>query len=108
VVRYALEQAKWSLQWHKKGYTPLSLGRWIPESGFSLRIHKLTWRVDWIRQWFSDMKESLRPSKTGVPGRPPSGVELIDYYETEHYRVMHDFMVNPKRTLDILLDALDT
>jgi predicted ATPase len=32
------------------------------------------------------------------------GVELIDYYETEHYRVMHDFMVNPKRTLDILLD----
>jgi predicted ATPase len=37
-----------------------------------------------------------------------SGVELIDYYETEHYRVMHDFMVNPKRTLDILLDALDT
>lgn len=33
-----------------------------------------------------------------------NGVDRVDYYETEHYRVMHDFMVNPKRTLDILLE----
>jgi predicted ATPase len=32
------------------------------------------------------------------------GVERVDYYETEHYLVLHDFMVNPRRTLDILLD----
>jgi predicted ATPase len=30
------------------------------------------------------------------------GVELIDYYDTEHYRVMRDFVVNPKRMLDVL------
>jgi len=32
------------------------------------------------------------------------GITRVDYYQTEHYRVMHDFMVNPKRMLDILLD----
>ena len=31
------------------------------------------------------------------------GIERIDYYDTEHYRVMHDFVVNPKRMLDVLL-----
>lgn len=31
------------------------------------------------------------------------GIERIDYYDTEHYQVMHDFVVNPKRMLDILL-----
>jgi predicted ATPase len=30
------------------------------------------------------------------------GIELIDYYDTEHYRVMRDFVVNPKRMLDVL------
>jgi predicted ATPase len=30
------------------------------------------------------------------------GIALIDYYETEHYRVMHDFVRNPKRMLDVL------
>jgi len=32
------------------------------------------------------------------------GLKKLDYYETEHYRVMHDFMVNPKRMLDFLFD----
>ena len=32
------------------------------------------------------------------------GVELVDYYDTEHYRVMHDFMVDTKRMLDMLID----
>jgi predicted ATPase len=32
----------------------------------------------------------------------PDGIELIDYYDTEHYRVMRDFVVNPKRILDVL------
>jgi len=31
------------------------------------------------------------------------GIDRIDYYDTEHYRVMHDFIVNPKRMLDMLL-----
>ena len=31
------------------------------------------------------------------------GIEHIDYYDTEHYRVMRDFVVNPKRMLDVLL-----
>ena len=31
------------------------------------------------------------------------GLQRIDYQETEHYKVMHDFVVNPKRMLDILL-----
>jgi predicted ATPase len=30
------------------------------------------------------------------------GIKLIDYYDTEHYRVMRDFVVNPKRMLDVL------
>ncbi|MHC1726071.1 MAG: AAA family ATPase [Syntrophobacteraceae bacterium] len=33
------------------------------------------------------------------------GIERIDYYETEHYRIMHDFLVNPKRMIDVLFDA---
>jgi predicted ATPase len=33
------------------------------------------------------------------------GIRRVDYYQTEHYQVMHDFMVNPKRMLDILLDT---
>jgi predicted ATPase len=33
----------------------------------------------------------------------PEGIDLIDYYDTEHYRVMRDFVVNPKRMLDVLL-----
>jgi len=32
-------------------------------------------------------------------------IELMDYYETEHYQVMHDFMQYPKRMLDNLLDT---
>jgi len=32
------------------------------------------------------------------------GVEKIDYYQTEHYHVTHDFLVNPKRMLDRLLE----
>ena len=31
------------------------------------------------------------------------GLQRIDYQETEHYKVMHDFGVNPKRMLDVLL-----
>lgn len=31
------------------------------------------------------------------------GIERVQYFETEHYRVTHDFLVNPKRMLDILL-----
>jgi predicted ATPase len=32
------------------------------------------------------------------------GVERVDYYETEHYQVMHDFLANPRRMLDVLLE----
>lgn len=32
-----------------------------------------------------------------------NGLEQVDYFETEHYGVMHDFLINPKRMLDILL-----
>ena len=32
------------------------------------------------------------------------GLQLIDYYDTEHYRVMHDFIVAPKRMLDVLFE----
>lgn len=35
------------------------------------------------------------------------GIELIDYYDTEHYRVMRDFVVNPKRMLDVLFASDD-
>jgi predicted ATPase len=31
------------------------------------------------------------------------GIRPVQYEETEHYRVMRDFMVNPKRMLDVLL-----
>jgi predicted ATPase len=31
------------------------------------------------------------------------GVQRIDYRDTEHYRVMHDFIVHPQRMLDVLL-----
>jgi predicted ATPase len=34
------------------------------------------------------------------------GIERIDYYDTEHYRVMYDFVVNPKRMLHMLM-AMD-
>lgn len=33
-----------------------------------------------------------------------STIDRVDYYDTEHYRVMHGFLVNPKRMLDVLLD----
>lgn len=32
-----------------------------------------------------------------------AGIRPIDYVDTEHYRVMHDFMVNPDRMLAALL-----
>ncbi len=32
------------------------------------------------------------------------GIEAVDYYDTEHYQVMHDFLANPKRMLDVLLE----
>lgn len=35
------------------------------------------------------------------------GLQRTDYYDTEHFLVMHDFVVNPKRTLDILLAPPD-
>ena len=31
------------------------------------------------------------------------GIARIDYYDTEHYQVMKDFLANPKRMLDVLL-----
>lgn len=31
------------------------------------------------------------------------GIQQLRYEETEHYRIMHDFLINPKRTLDVLL-----
>ena len=33
-----------------------------------------------------------------------TGIHQVTYEETEHFQVMHDFVVNPKRMLDILLD----
>ncbi len=33
------------------------------------------------------------------------GIEQIDYYQTEHYQVTHDFLVNPRRMLDRLLES---
>jgi predicted ATPase len=35
------------------------------------------------------------------------GIERIEYRDTEHFRVMHDFIVNPKRMLDVLLAPED-
>jgi len=32
------------------------------------------------------------------------GVKRVNYFETEHYRVTRDFLVNPKRMLDVLLE----
>jgi len=34
----------------------------------------------------------------------PDGIRRIAYQETEHYRVTREFLINPKRMLDILLD----
>ncbi|AXA93991.1 AAA family ATPase [Massilia sp. YMA4] len=31
------------------------------------------------------------------------GLRRTDYVDTEHYQVTHDFLVNPQRTLDVLL-----
>ncbi|SHN10966.1 Predicted ATPase [Duganella sacchari] len=36
-----------------------------------------------------------------------TGIQRIRYEDTEHFQVMHDFVVNPKRMLDILLGAKD-
>lgn len=33
------------------------------------------------------------------------GIHPVGYEDTEHYQVMHDFIANPKRMLDILLDS---
>ncbi len=35
------------------------------------------------------------------------GVAAIDYFDTEHYKVTHDFLANPKRMLDVLLAGDD-
>jgi predicted ATPase len=35
------------------------------------------------------------------------GIQAVDYYETEHYRVMRNFVANPKRTLDVLFAPED-
>ncbi len=34
------------------------------------------------------------------------GIAKIDYFATEHYQVTHDFLVNPQRMLDRLLDII--
>ena len=39
-----------------------------------------------------------------IYGFSQDGVRKIDYYETEHYQVTHDFLANPKRMLDILME----
>ena len=31
------------------------------------------------------------------------GIRKVDYYETEHYQVTHDFLANPRRMLDVLM-----
>jgi predicted ATPase len=35
------------------------------------------------------------------------GIKLVDYYETEHYQVMRNFVANPKRMLDVLFAPED-
>ncbi|SRR6266567_2796051 len=35
------------------------------------------------------------------------GIELTAYTDTEHYRVMHDFLANPERMLNVLFAADD-
>jgi predicted ATPase len=32
-----------------------------------------------------------------------AGIQQIDYFDTEHYQVMHNFLAHPKRMLDELL-----
>jgi len=32
------------------------------------------------------------------------GIRLVEYEDTEHYRVMHDFMAHPERMLKVLLE----
>ena len=32
------------------------------------------------------------------------GLHHIQYYETEHYKIVSDFLVNPERMLKILLE----
>ena len=39
-----------------------------------------------------------------IYGCTEAGIRRLRYEETEHYQVMHDFLMNPKRMLDILLD----
>lgn len=33
-----------------------------------------------------------------------AGIKRVHYEDTEHFQIMHDFVVNPQRMLDILLD----
>ena len=40
------------------------------------------------------------PPSTTAARRP----KPVAYEETEHYQVTHDFVVNPKRMLDILME----
>ena len=35
----------------------------------------------------------------------PEGIERTDYYKTEHYQVTRDFLIDPKRMMDRLLDS---
>jgi predicted ATPase len=35
------------------------------------------------------------------------GIAVTDYLDTEHYKVTHDFLANPKRMLDVLLSDAD-
>ena len=35
------------------------------------------------------------------------GIKKLDYYETEHYQVTRDFLINPKRMLNRLLEPSD-
>ncbi len=37
----------------------------------------------------------------------PDGLRRTDYTDTEHYQVTHDFLANPQRMLDVLLDEED-
>jgi hypothetical protein len=32
-------------------------------------------------------------------------IERVNYYDTEHYRVLRDFIADPKRMLDVLLET---
>jgi len=35
------------------------------------------------------------------------GIKKLDYHETEHYQVTRDFLIDPKRMLDMLLEPSD-